>query len=271
LDTPALFEWSWHHFNPLGKSRNYLPILEILGEHEGQSVNSARESVGLEAEALELGVGLGKRDGEPYPDLFRDRIDVWRFTGALIEPGLVDEEIRLTALGRTLLEDPSRFEELMLRQALRLSFPRGARARTVAAVDKASGGLEEALEQGPGVNVVRAWSLVSGHLRIHGSDGSLTGEETARYLSGSTSLDEIDERTKALLIDRAGGDSGIADVTSYKKRQGRELELWLRECGALGTADSARCALDPEDREFSFKDASSDEMLRWNQWWGALP
>jgi hypothetical protein len=271
LATSALFEWSWHHFNPLGKAENYLPILEVLGEHEGQLVDSARESVGLEAEALDLGIGLGKRTGEKYPDLFRDRIDVWRFTGALIEPGLVGDEIRLTTLGKALLEDPSRFEQLMFRQALRLSFPRGARARTVTSVDRASEKLEEALEEGPGVNVIRAWSLVCGHLRLHGSDLSLTGEEAARYLSGSASLDEIAERTEALRLDRSGGDSGVPDVTSHKKRQGRELEIWLAESGALGTTKEAHCALDPDDREFSFKDASPAEMLRWNEWWGAIP
>jgi hypothetical protein len=271
MDVASLFEWSWHHFNPLGQAENYLPILEVLGDHEGYSVDAARESVGLAVEALDLKAGLGRRAGESYPDLFRDRADVWRFTGALIEPGLVDEEIRLTDLGKALLEDPIQFKSLMCRQALRLSFPRGARARTVSAVDKASERLEQALELGPGVNVVRAWSLSCGYLRIRGTHRSITGEEAARYLSGSVALDEIAERTDALWLDRSGGQSGFVQVTPHKRRQGRELEIWLGESGALGTDGETRFALDPEDREFEFKDASPAEMLRWSEWWGALP
>jgi hypothetical protein len=267
----VLFEWSWHHFNPLGKPESYLPILEVLGEHEGQLVAAAREDIGREAKALGLGVGLGKRAGENYPDLFRDRADVWRFTGALLEPGLVDDEIHLSELGHGLLRDPLLFAPVMTRQALRLSFPRGARARTASAVPKASEELEQALAIGPGVNVVRAWTLACGCLRAAGEAPVLSGEEVAGYLSGATSLAEVPDRVEALRIDRAGGSSGFPDVSAHKKRQGRELALWLEESGALRPDGDLRFSLDPPDREFSFVNASVEEMLRWNRWWGSLP
>lgn len=266
----SLLQWSWHHFRPLGRPDNYLPILGVLAAHEGEAVEEAREEVNEEVGGLGLEVGLGQRKGQPHPNIFRDRFDVWRFTGAIIEPGLVNEKIQLTDIGRLLLKQPDAFERIMARQALRLSYPRGVRIRRESDVQKAVEELEEALDLGPGVNVVRSWALAVGHLRARGADPSISGEQAIRFLSGVASLDEVPDRVVEMLRDQTGLPSEIDEVSDDRKRQGRELEVWLTENGALGKAGAPLFSLDPDDREFRFTEASSAELLRWNQWWGAV-
>jgi hypothetical protein len=233
-------------------------------------VEQAREEVNAEVGALGLEVGLGQRKGRLHPNIFRDRFDVWRFTGAIVEPGLVDETIQLTDVGHLLLAQPDAFGRIMARQALRLSYPRVVRIRRASEVQKTVEDLEEALELGPGVNVVRAWALAVGHLRERGASPAISGEQAIRFLSGIASLDEVADRAEEVLRDQAGLPSTIDDVSPDRKRQGRELEVWLTENGALGRAGQPRFALDPDDREFQFTEASSAELLRWNRWWGAV-
>jgi hypothetical protein len=266
-----LLQWNWHHFGPVAQRENYLPILQVLGKHEGEAVKDAREAVNEEVHGLRLEVGLGKRKEEPYADIFRDRIDVWRFTGSLAEPGLVDEEIRLTKLGRALLDGSAPFDAAMARQALRLSFPRIPRLRHKTRLPDAVGELDEALALGPGVNVARCWSLAAGQLREAGEGGGIDGDEAAKFLSGASSLLDIPRRVEALQLERNGTPSGFAEVEPDKKRQGREIERWLLANGAL-TPDGRRTfSLDPAEREFEFADGSVAEMERWAQWWGSWP
>jgi hypothetical protein len=265
-----LLQWSWHHFRPLGRADNYQPILKILAAHEGEAVEEAREAVNEEVGGLGLKVGLGQRKNQSHPNIFRDRFDVWRFTGAVIEPGLVDETIQLTQIGHLLLEQPDSFARIMARQALRLSYPRIVRIRRESEVQGTVEELEKALSLGPGVNVVRAWGLAVGHLRERGAAPSISGEKAIRFLSGIASLDEVPDRVEELLKDQTGLPSKIDDVSDDRKRQGRELEVWLTENGALAKTGKPAFSLDPGDREFQFKGASSAELLRWNQWWGAV-
>src|SRR4051812_17965099 len=97
--THELYEWRWHNFAPLAREENYVPILTVLANHDRALIAEARDSVNQEVDALALGIGLGLRVGEPHADIFRNRFDVWRFTGSVYEPGLCGDEIRLTPLG----------------------------------------------------------------------------------------------------------------------------------------------------------------------------
>ena len=270
-DPHDLFQWNWHHFRPLGRAENYMPILEVLGEHDGELIADARSNVNLSVHALRLSVGLGKRVGQPHADIFRDRIDVWRFTGAIFEPGLVGDEIRLTELGRALLDGSAPFQTAMARQALRLSFPR-VRVRKQSHLGAATQALQAALALGPGVNVPRAWMIASGHLREAGQDPSITGEEAARFLSGATSLSEIPKRADAIRRHRRGiPATDYPPVGQDKERQGREIEHWLQRNRSLAAATEATLGLDPADRTFTYKDGSAPEIERWNRWWGSWP
>lgn len=270
-ESHPLFRWSWHHFKPVGEEKAYLPILSVLRDHEGAPVEAARDEVNREVDALGLEVGLGKRRTEPYADIFRDRIDVWRFTGSLFEPGLVEDEIRLTELGHALLDGDAPFDFAMARQALRLRFPRVPRVGRKSRLTEAEGELSLAQDQGPGVNVVRAWTVANALLREGGEAGGIDGDEAARFLSGATSLDDAQRRARALQMERRGLPSGFDPVDKHKARQGREIEHWLTANGALTQDKALAFALDPRDREFEFADGSAAEMLRWSHWWGSWP
>lgn len=234
-------------------------------------IDEARDAVNEAVHRLKLPVGLGQRKNQPHADIFRDRLDVWRFTGSLAEPGLVGDEIQLTELGHALLENPRLYGPAMRRQALRLSFPRIPRLRRARKLLEATEKLEEALAEGPGANVVRAWSLAAGCLREAGETAGPSGDEAAKFLSGVRALDEISGRVEALLIERAGGVSDFPEPSGDKKRQGREIERWLKENGALIPESTPSFALDPPDREFAFRNGSIEEMRRWSRWWGSAP
>jgi len=266
-----LFQWHWHHFAPLTEPQNYLPILGVLSDHEGEQIDEARATVNEAVDRLGLPVGLGKRAGQAFADIFRDRLDVWRFTGSLAEPGLVEEEIQLTELGRALLKDERIFAPAMHRQALRLSFPRIPRLRYEKQIPEAIVQIEEAMAAGPGVNVARAWSLAAGCMREAGDVRGPTGEEAAKFFSGARSLHEIRSRSEALLKERGGETANLPEPSTDKKRQGREIERWLRANGALTKESDRAFSLDPEDREFVFREASLEEMIRWSRWWGLSP
>lgn len=266
-----LFQWTWHHFRPPAAAKNYLPILEVLASHEGKAVETARGAINREVGELRLGIGLGQRRGQAHADIFRDRIDVWRFTGALFEPGLVDDRIQITELGHALLDGSAPFDEAMARQALRLSFPRVVRIREGARLGKALEELKQALAIGPGVNVLRAWATASGHLRVADETDPISGEEAAKFLSGTTKLDEIPDRAEALRLERIGVPSDYAEPSPGGRRQGSEIKHWLKENGVLAPVDQHAVALDPSDRYFAFKEGSVGEMLRWSRWWGSWP
>lgn len=265
-----LFQWTWHHFRPLAEAKNYLPILDVLANHEGSSVQTARSAINEEVARLQLEVGLGKRKSQRHADIFRDRIDVWRFTGALYEPGLVGDRIQLTELGHALLSGAP-FDKAMTRQALRLSFPRVVRIRDSARLGKAVDRLKEALAIGPGVNALRAWATASGHLRVLEETSSISGEEASKFLSGATKLDEVPDRAEALRMERIGVPSGYPEPPAGGRRQGSEIRHWFEANGVLAPINQNAVALDPSDRYFVFEDGSVDEMMRWSRWWGSWP
>jgi hypothetical protein len=260
-----LFEWKWHHFAPLGRAQNYLPILKVLSAFEGGAINQVRDDVNRAVHDLNLPVGLGKRRDQPHANLFRDRIDVWRFTGALEEPGLVADELRLTPLGRALLDGSAPFEEAMGRQARRLRFPR-IRVRRAADLAGTIDKLRDALDLGPGVCVAEAWHTTVAYIRSHEGWGEIRGEEAARFLSGSVSDTHLGLRAEALLQFRRNGDTTFPPVSGEKERQGRELLRWLGRYGAL--TDRSQLAT---QEDFKFEAVSSDEICRWAAWWGSWP
>jgi hypothetical protein len=273
LPTHDLLEWSWHHFAPLSREVNFVPILEVLADHEGEAVADARANINAEVDSLGLAVGLGKRKGERYSDIFRDRIDVWRFTGCLYEPGLVHEEIRLTPLGHALVTNTVEFGDAMTRQASRLRFPR-LRVRREAEIDIAVDKLRESMRAGPGVRVAQAWALAVGHLRERGSATGITGEEAARYLSGCASLSQIAKRADAIIQSRAGQPTpSFSAVSTDKLRQGRELARWLQDNGALiALAEAPVFVSDPPVApDFHFSSASVRVVRDWQEWWGSAP
>lgn len=260
-----LFEWRWHHFRPFNKAENYLPLLEIFAAHDGEAIDDVRLDIGQEAEALSLGVALGARSAG-RPDLIRDRFDIWRFTGAIFEPGLVEETIQLTPLGLALAAGRADFGDAMRGQARRLRFPY-LRVRRSNELENLAEELNEALGLGGGVNVTEAWVLASQLLVDMGEESPMTGEEAARFLSGVPTLDDVPDRVESLVMQRKGRGGTYPDVSNDKKRQGRELKIWLDANGADTTADG----LELSYSDFEFQSASTDEIQRWNEWWGAWP
>jgi hypothetical protein len=263
-----LFAWRWHHFRPPAEEANYLAILEVLGDHEGEDIDEARDDVNEEVHALRLGVGLGIRAGEDYADIFRDRIEIWRFTGAIVEPGLVDDEIQLTPLGRALVNKAADFDEAMFRQAVRLRFPH-VRVGRASQLEFVLDGLEEAIELGPGVNVARAWVVACGHLRERGHEATVSGDEAARFLSGATAIEDVSERAEALADHASGLPTVYPDPGEGPRRQGREIAFWLRSSGVLFSPGQSALAHDPQDRDFEFSEATTTELMRWSDWWGS--
>ena len=162
--THGLFEWKWHHFHKVAEEANFMAILNVFNKHQGEAWGSARDQVNQEVDALNLGIGLGQRQTEPYADIFRDRVDVWRFTGTLCEPGLANDEVRLTNLGQELVDGRIAFDVAMAHQASRLRFPR-VRVHRENGLDAAIDSLKDALAIGTGVRVVEAWALAVAHLR----------------------------------------------------------------------------------------------------------
>jgi hypothetical protein len=262
----TLFEWSWHHFAPLSIEANFVPILEVLADHEGEEVSDARDDINRDVEALGLSVGLGGRD------IIRDRSDVWRFTGVLQEPGLADNEIRLTSLGEAVVNATINFDEAMAWQAARLQFPR-VRVRTTTDLSTAVDQLREALGIGPGVRVAEAWAVGVAYLREWGSRAAITGEEAAQFLSGCASINQVPERAEAIRATRTQQPlPGFPVVSSDKRRQGRELMNWLKANGALVDPAEAPVFIDPPvEPPFEFGGSSEAEIRRWADWWGSTP
>ena len=267
-----LFEWSWHHFAPLGREENFVPILRVLAAHEGRLVDDARDDVNRDVHALGLPVGLGRREDEPYADIFRDRIDVWRFTGALREPGLAGNAIQLSAIGQAIIAKTVSFEDAMARQAFRLSFPR-VRVRRETDLDGAVDKLKAALAFGPGVQVAKAWVSAVAMLRAKGSLPQVSGEECARFLSGCARIDEVPGRASAIHALRSGLPvEAYPAVSSDKERQGRELVNWMIENGALVLGDDAPVFLDNPayGPAFMFSHGDAREIVEWADWWGSI-
>jgi hypothetical protein len=270
LATHEFFEWRWHNFAVLGRKENYVPVLEVLADYDCEKIGDVRDELGKYLEALGLKASLGSRDGAP-PDIFRDRADIWRFTGTIYEPGLVGETVKLTPLGEAIVARTLSFEDAMARQAARLRFPR-IRVRYESELEGALGDLKTALAFGKGARVIDVLGLAAGCLRELGQNSAITGAEAARFLSGTTRLDEVPIRADAIAKERAGEASGFQEISPDWQRQGNEMLGWMKRSGVLlNPADDLVCLDDPASRFFEFAAATADELRRWAYWWGMWP